>query len=65
MERIKITFKDGTTKEFLEKGRAGGSYTISIRYCEGFVEVMDVYRDTIAFPSESIKEVETFNSRRF
>lgn len=59
MRNITIHFKDGTSREFVEKGRAGGSYTISVRYEGGFVIVQDEYYNTNSFPGEIVKEVQT------
>lgn len=35
MASFTITMKDGTVREFPHQGRAGGSYTKSIRYEDG------------------------------
>lgn len=59
MNWIKIKFKDGTSREFKEVGRAGGSYTISIKYEGNFAIVVDEYGGTTAFPSADITEINT------
>ena len=41
MASIYIYFKDGSKKEHLHRGRAGGSYTPRIKYEGGFAIVED------------------------
>ena len=64
MANITIHMKDGTMKEFREKGRAGGSYTNGIRYEPGFVVHRDEWGDEVAIPTDLIKEIKTENLRR-
>lgn len=63
MPRITIRMKDGTTKQFDQKGRSGGSYTNKIEYVEGFVIVTDEWGSTTAIPTADIKEIETHSDR--
>lgn len=56
-----ITMKDGEVKEFLHKGRAGGSYSKSVRYEVGFVIVIDEWYNETAIPSADIREVKINN----
>ncbi len=60
MASIEIIFKDGTKREFLHQGRAGGSYTKKVRYEGGFVIVRDEYYKETAFPADDIKEIKTW-----
>lgn len=54
MKRIVIEFKDGTKKEFLPRGRAGGSYSMRVSYQGEFV-----VDGTEAFPAHLVKAVKT------
>lgn len=63
MDWIKITMKDGKVHEFREKGRAGGSYTISIKYEGGFAIITDEWYATTSFPAADIEKVETAPQR--
>ena len=65
MKSITITFKDGTKREFREQGRPGGSWTIGIVFKEGWCIVSDEWENKTAFPSDSIKEVETQTPTRW
>lgn len=63
MAEITVVFRDGTTKEFPDTGRVGGSYTNSVRYEGNFVIVKDAYDATTAYPMDIVKEVNTRPSR--
>lgn len=63
MREIKITKKDGSIERFQHRGRAGGSYSISLRYEGGFVIVENEWGDTTAFPAADIEKVETAQER--
>lgn len=63
MRQIRITFKDGTEKVFNHRGRAGGSYTIGIKYQGGFAIVENEWGDTASFPAADIEKVETTEER--
>lgn len=56
--RIKITFKDGTAKEFKHKGREGGSYTIELHLENGFAIVENEWGDQEIFPESTIAKIE-------
>lgn len=60
---IYVKMKDGTTKSFPHKGRAGGSYTKSIRYEGGFAIIKDEWGCETAIPSADILEVEVEKER--
>jgi hypothetical protein len=51
--------KDGTKKEFPHVGRAGGSYTKSIRYEGGFAIITDEWYNETAIPAVDIAEVKS------
>jgi hypothetical protein len=59
MKKISIEMKNGKVNEFNHRGRAGGSYTISIRYEGDFAIVKDEWGNETAFPSQDIEKVET------
>jgi len=56
---ILISFTDGTSRRFEHEGRAGGSYSISIRYEGEFAIVSDEWGREAAFPAARIKDIET------
>jgi hypothetical protein len=57
MTSITIIFKNGTKRDFPHEGRAGGSYTKSIRYEGAFAIVTDEFYRETAFPAADIAEV--------
>lgn len=57
--RITITMKDGTTKEWQDRGRPGGSYSCRLRYEHGFVVVTDEWDKETAIPAADIKEIKS------
>jgi hypothetical protein len=54
---ITIHFKDGTTREFAPEGRAGGSWTKSVKYVDAMVIVEDEWGTRTAFPVADVVEV--------
>ncbi len=56
---IKITMKDGSVRDFHHTGRAGGSYTKTLRYEEGFVVITDEWHTETAIPTVDIAEIKT------
>jgi hypothetical protein len=60
---IVITMKDGTRKEFMHKGRSGGSYTKEVRYEGAFVIVTDEWGSETAIPAADVAEVKTEPTR--
>ena len=54
---IVLKFKDGSSREFKERGRAGGSYTIHGEYRGSFFVVIDEWYNETAFPASDITEV--------
>jgi len=59
MKSIIINKKDGTTKEFHHKGRAGGSWAISIRCEGGFAIIKDEWGNETIIPDQDIEEIKT------
>ena len=57
MANITITMKDSTVRRFLHEGRAGGSYTKTIRYEGAFVIVTDEWGTETAIPAADVAEV--------
>ena len=55
--RITVKLKDGTTREFVEQGRAGGSWTISVTFEGAFVIVKDEWGKRTVFPAADVAEV--------
>lgn len=50
--------KDGTKRLFPHEGRAGGSYTKSVKFENGFVIITDEWDKRTAIPSGDVAEVE-------
>ncbi len=65
MASIYVKMKDGTTKEFLHEGRAGGSYTKSIRYDGAFAIIKDEYDCETAIPVNDISEIKVDREKRW
>jgi hypothetical protein len=63
MSDIVITMKDGTVREFKERGRPGGSYSQTVRYEGAFVIVMDEWRSETAIPAADVSEVKKSGER--
>ncbi len=57
MASITVKMKDGTIREFPHKGRAGGSYTKSVKYEGAFVVIEDEYYMRTAIPAADVAEV--------
>ncbi len=65
MASITIYMKDGTKKEFPHQGRAGGSYTKSVRYEGAFVIIRDEWGGEQAFPAADVEHVESTQMHRW
>lgn len=59
MPSVAIHMKDGTVMRFTERGRAGGSYSITVRYEGAFVIVTDEWYAGTAVPAADIVKVVT------
>lgn len=62
---ITVKMKDGTVREFKHEGRAGGSYTKTLRYEGAFVVIEDEWYCTTAIPAADVAEVITEPNRRW
>lgn len=56
---ILITFIDGSRQAFCHEGRAGGSYTKTLKYVDGMVVITDEWYNETAFPQATVKSVQT------
>lgn len=65
MSDIIVTFKDGHTRKFEDRGAAGGSYCNEIEYQPGFVIITDPHGNKTSIPSEEIEEIYQPSNRRF
>ena len=60
-----VTLKDGTVREFQDRGRPGGSYSMSV-YAEGeFLVIKDAWDKRTYIPAADIKDVETTEKSRW
>ena len=59
MREIQITFADGTVRTWRHEGRAGGSWTKTIEFNNGWVTVRDEQGDTYSFQAFAVREVQT------
>lgn len=57
MASITVKFRDGTVREFPHQGRAGGSYTKTVKYEGGAVLITDEWYKVTAFPMDLVAEV--------
>lgn len=57
MANITIIMKDGTVKTFKHEGRAGGSYTKTVRYEGAFVIVRDEWDTETAVLAADVAEI--------
>ncbi len=61
---IEVKMRSGEIRKFPHQGRAGGSYTKTIRYEPGFVVITDEWHTEIAIPTADIAEVKTDSNYR-
>ena len=57
MASITVKMKDGTVREFPHEGRAGGSWTKTLKYEGAFVVIEDEHQKRIAIPASDVAEV--------
>lgn len=57
MSSVTIRFRDGTERVFEHEGRAGGSYTKTVKYEDGVVIVKDEWDKRTAFPLDLVAEI--------
>lgn len=62
---IYLTMRDGSKRGFVDNGATGGSYTQTMRYQPGFVEIIDAYGKVTAIPTDLIAEIEQEAPRRW
>jgi hypothetical protein len=63
MSNITVKMKDGTIREFQHVGRAGGSYTKSLKLENGFAVIEDEYYNRTVIPAEDIAEIKETPTR--
>lgn len=63
MSDITIYMKDGTVHDYPHRGRAGGSYTKSIKYEGGMAIVEDEWGVKIAYPISEVASVKETPTR--
>ena len=62
---IRLTMKDGTTRDFEDRGAPGGSWSQSMRSEIGFIVITDAYGKSTWIPSDEIAKIEQESSRRW
>ena len=65
MADVRVEMLNGEVHEFKDRGRSGGSYTVTIRQEGGFVIITDEWYHETAFPANTIKSVHTTQSNRY
>jgi hypothetical protein len=63
MPSITVKMKDGRVRQFPHEGRAGGSWTKTLRYEPGFVVITDEWGNETALPATDIEEIKTHPQR--
>ena len=63
MSDILIVMKDGRRLEFKHQGRAGGSYTKTLKLEHGWATVEDEWYHKTSFPASEIAEIQERPSR--
>ncbi len=58
MPSVTVVRKDGTRKRYEERGRAGGSYSMTLTLEGSFAVVTDEWGKRTAIPAEDIFEIE-------
>ena len=64
MSDIIVKMKDGTTKEFIDRGAPGGSYCNSLKCEGGFAIIEDPYGNKTIIPANDILEINHKSARR-
>jgi hypothetical protein len=64
MSDITVKMKDGTKREFKDRGAPGGSYSNSVKYEGMFAIIEDAYGNTTSIPSWDILEIYQETARR-
>lgn len=63
MPSIKIKMKDGTVRDFPHVGRAGGSFTKTLKLENGFAVITDEWYKRTIIPASDILEIEEIPCR--
>jgi hypothetical protein len=58
---ITVIYLDGSKEEFPHKGRAGGSWTKTIRYEGSFAIIKDEWGNETSIPAALIREIKVVN----
>lgn len=58
MASIIVKMKSGEERRFMHEGRAGGSYTKSLRYEGAFAVITDEWDRETAIPAADIEEIQ-------
>lgn len=58
MSNITVNMKDGTIRQFKHEGRAGGSWTKTLKLENGWVIIADEYGKKTIIPESLIAEIE-------
>lgn len=57
MSNIVVKMKDGSTKEFKHQGRAGGSYTKTLKIEGACAVIENEYYEKVYIPLDSVEEI--------
>lgn len=57
MSNITVTMKDGSIRNFNHEGRAGGSWTKTLKLENGWVIITDEYEGKTIIPESLIAEI--------
>lgn len=60
---IVVVYKDGTIREFKHEGRAGGSYTKTLKFEGSFAIIVDEWGSQTIIPADLISEIRTSSTR--
>lgn len=58
MSNIIITMKTGEVRKFIHEGRAGGSWTKTLRLKDGFAIIEDEWQKKTIIPAHDIANIE-------
>ena len=54
---IRVHFKDGKEKLFEHRHRSGGSWDMSYKLVDGWIEIIDEWQNKTIYPIDLIEEV--------
>lgn len=58
MSDVVVHMKSGERREFLHRGRAGGSYTVNLTLENGFAIIEDEWHKRTIIPAADIESIE-------